>query len=193
MYIPTNRDSFFPYPCQQLLSLVFLIIANLIGMRWYCIVLLIWVSPMIISFTHPELAAHQGPGIVLGTRDGVWTGQTRSPSWWSSSYSDKCPEEREWGVFKEGDRGQALRQWLWRLKDQKNRPCKKAEAGVLGAKALKWEGVWEVPGTEKGQRHQSMKSGGREEPGPLKWPVEGVNIWSLLIRSMSSRGSSDKI
>lgn len=44
----------------------------------------------------------------------------------------------------------------------------KAEAGVLGAKALKWEGVWEVPGTEKGQRHQSMKSGGREEPGPLK-------------------------
>ena len=77
IYIPTNRDSFFLYLCQQL-SLLFLIVANLTGMRKYHTVILICVSPLIIAFTHSELAAHQQPGIVLGTGDVVQIRQTRN-------------------------------------------------------------------------------------------------------------------
>ena len=44
---------FFPsYPCQQLLSFVFLIIHILIGMRWYLTVVLICISVMISGIEH---------------------------------------------------------------------------------------------------------------------------------------------
>ena len=54
-YIPTHRCAgvpLSPHSCQHLLSLVFLMIAILTGVRWYLIVLLFDISLMISDIDH---------------------------------------------------------------------------------------------------------------------------------------------